>query len=44
MREQGWTGALRGKKPRTTIPAVDQDRPADLVDRQFTAAARIAYG
>ena len=39
MRQQGWTGALRGQKPRTTIPAVDHDRPADRVDRQFTAAA-----
>ena len=34
--EQGWAGATRGKAPRTTIPAEDHDRPADLVDRDFT--------
>jgi putative transposase len=33
MAAQGWSGALRGKKPRTTIPAPGDPRPADLVDR-----------
>jgi putative transposase len=37
MAAEGWTGALRGKKPRTTIPAETDDRPDDLVDRDFTA-------
>jgi putative transposase len=37
MAQQGWAGALRGKKPRTTIPAPADPRPADLVDRDFTA-------
>jgi len=37
MAQQGWSGALRGKKPRTTIPAAGDPRPADLVDRDFTA-------
>jgi putative transposase len=35
--EQGWVGALRHKKVRTTIPDESADRPADLVDRQFFA-------
>jgi putative transposase len=39
MASQGWAGALRGKKPRTTIPAPADPRPADLVDRDFTATA-----
>lgn len=39
MVQQGWTGALRGKAPRTTIAAPADPRPADLVDRDFTAAA-----
>jgi putative transposase len=39
MAAQGWTGALRGKRIRTTIPAADDPRPADLVDRDFTASA-----
>ena len=39
MAAQGWAGALRGKKPRTTIPAEDDLRPTDLVDRDFTAPA-----
>ncbi len=37
MHAQGWSGALRGKKIRTTIPAAGDQRPADLVDRDFTA-------
>ena len=39
MTQQGWAGALRGKKPRTTIAAAADPRPADLVDRDFTATA-----
>ena len=40
MSDLGLQGAVRGKPKRTTIPADDRDgRPADLVDRQFTAAA-----
>ena len=39
MAAQGWTGALRGKQVRTTIPAETDPRPADLVDRDFTAPA-----
>jgi putative transposase len=39
MAAQGWTGALRGKKHRTTISAPADPRPADLVDRDFTATA-----
>lgn len=39
MRQQGWSGALRGKRIRTTIPAAGDPRPADLVDRRFAAPA-----
>jgi len=39
MAAHGWTGALRGKKHRTTIPDQAAARPADLVDRDFTAPA-----
>ena len=39
MAQQGWAGALRGKKPRTTVAAPADPRPADLVDRDFTATA-----
>jgi putative transposase len=39
MASQGWAGALRGKQIRTTIPAPADPRPADLVDRDFTAPA-----
>jgi putative transposase len=37
--EQGWAGALRAKRYRTTVAAKDHTRPADLVDRDFTATA-----
>jgi putative transposase len=37
--EQGWAGAVRAKKIRTTIANDHADRPADLVDRDFTATA-----
>ena len=36
--EQGWAGALRVKRVRTTIPDENAERPADLVDRQFVAS------
>ena len=39
MRDLGLAGAVRGKKLRTTIPQDVGERPADLVDRQFAAAA-----
>jgi transposase InsO family protein len=39
MTANGWTGALRGKRVRTTIPDDNDPRPADLVDRDFTALA-----
>jgi putative transposase len=38
-REQDWAGALRAKKVRTTIADDNAQRPADLVDRDFTATA-----
>ena len=37
MRQLGIQGAYRGKKPRTTIPAPENPRPRDLVDRHFQA-------
>lgn len=37
MRQIGLKGAVRGRKPKTTIPDVLADRPMDLVDRDFTA-------
>ncbi|MBC7761073.1 MAG: IS3 family transposase [Candidatus Saccharibacteria bacterium] len=36
--EQGWVGALRRKKIRTTVPDDTAERPEDLVDRQFWAS------
>ena len=39
MDELELSGVVRGKKKRTTIPAEVSERPADLVERQFTAAA-----
>jgi putative transposase len=33
------SGVVRGKKKRTTVPAEVSARPADLVERNFTAAA-----
>ena len=39
MAQQGWSGALRAKGVRTTIPRPADPRPEDLVDRDFTAAA-----
>ena len=37
--QQGWAGALRMKKYRTTIASETDQRPADMVDRDFTATA-----
>lgn len=37
MRAAGLRGLLRDKSPRTTRPAPETARPADLVDRDFTA-------
>ena len=38
-RQQGWRGAVRGRTRRTTTADDSHARPADLVDRDFTAAA-----
>lgn len=38
MRVQGLSGAVRGKSRRTTVPDTVAPRPADLLDRDFTAA------
>ncbi|GGM68058.1 putative transposase for insertion sequence element IS986/IS6110 [Micromonospora sonchi] len=38
MRQSGLRGLLRDKSPRTTRPAAETSRPADLVRRDFTAA------
>ena len=37
MRQSGLRGLLRDKSPRTTRPAAETSRPADLVKRDFTA-------
>jgi putative transposase len=39
MGELELSGAVRGKRKRTTVPAEVSARPADLVERNFTAAA-----
>lgn len=39
MRDLGLRGNVKGKTPRTTWPAAVSERPADLVERKFTAAA-----
>jgi len=39
MRELGICGVVRGKPRRTTTPAETAERPADLVERDFTAPA-----
>jgi putative transposase len=39
MRKAGLEGVRRGKRRRTTIPDGQAARPADLVDRDFTAVA-----
>jgi putative transposase len=37
IRESGLRGSLRDKSPRTTRTAAETGRPADLVERDFTA-------
>ena len=39
MRATGLRGVIRARSPRATRPAPETDRPADLVERQFTATA-----
>jgi putative transposase len=39
MAELGLAGVVRGKAPRTTWPGAVSERPADLVQRRFTAVA-----
>lgn len=39
MRQAQLRGVIRAKSPRTTRPAPETARPADLVNRQFTATA-----
>src|SRR6266542_2777522 len=39
MRALGIRGVVRGAAQRTTTPAAIDDRPADLVNRDFTAPA-----
>jgi putative transposase len=39
MREEGMIGVVRGRRARTTIPDEATARPADLVNRDFTATA-----
>jgi putative transposase len=39
MRELGIRGVVRGRPRRTTIPAETAERPADLVERDFSAPA-----
>jgi putative transposase len=39
MAQNGWQGALRGKRVRTTISDPKDARSPDLVDRDFTATA-----
>ena len=39
MRKAGITGAVRGRKPRTTVPAPVPDHRPDLVERNFKAPA-----
>ncbi len=38
MRDMGLQGAVRGKKCKTTVPDKSAARPADLVNRDFTAS------
>lgn len=38
MRQAQLRGVIRAKSPRTTRPAPETGRPADLVERQFTAS------
>jgi putative transposase len=44
MRALGICGVVRGKRQRTTTPAEADQRPADLVERDFSAPAPTACG
>ena len=44
MRDMGLRGVVRGRRVRTTVPAEAAERPLDLVERSFTASARISSG
>jgi putative transposase len=44
MGELGICGVVRGTTKRTTTPAETAERPADLVERDFTARPPIACG
>ena len=37
MRQMGLRGVIRGRTVRTTVPDAQQEKPLDLVERQFTA-------
>ena len=39
MRQMGLAGRVRGRRKRTTVPDPTAPRPADLVERQFSAVA-----
>jgi putative transposase len=39
MRSLGIAGAVRGKRKKTTVPGAEASRPADLLNRDFTAPA-----
>lgn len=39
MREPGLEGAVRGQRKRTSLPGEPDERPADLVERNFRAPA-----
>ena len=38
IRQMGLSGAVRGRRFKTTVPAEVADRPQDLVERNFTVA------
>lgn len=38
MREMGLQGVVRGRRTETTKPALEEPRPADLVERNFNAS------
>ena len=44
MRELNLEGAVRGKRKRTTVASELNERPADLVDRNFRALAQTGSG
>jgi len=44
MRELNLEGAVRDKRKRTTVASELNERPADLVDRNFRALAQTGSG